>query len=276
MPLNGLYSAGRFRKTMVLGAAVFLLSAEMPAVAEGLVAHHARYVLSLAPDSKNSQITGADGLLDFNLKDTCDGWATDLKMKFVMSLDSGDGGALEMTQVTWESKDGKAYRYLIKNSAAGGGEEQMRGEARINADGQVSATADLPARSEGKLPAGTLFPIAHTRQMLEKAAAGETVFTADFFDGSASNQEMQASAIIGIGEKDWPGLAKPLPELAGKTSYPIGLAYFLGEDNDGVPDQEQYLQLYENGVLGALTVSFGTMKIRAVLDSLELQPEPAC
>ena len=261
---------------MALGAAVFLLSAEMPVSAEELVAHHARYVLSLAPDSKNSQITGADGLLDFDLKDTCDGWATDLKMKFVVSLDSGDGGTLEMTQVTWESKDGKAYRYLIKNSGGGGNEEQLRGEARIGADGKGTATADLPARAEAKLPEGILFPIAHTRLMLEKAAAGESVVAVEYFDGSASTETMQASALIGIGEKDWPGLTKKIPELAGKTSYPIGLAYFMGEDNDGVPDQEQYLQLYEDGVLGALTVSFGTMKIRAVLDSLKVQPEPAC
>jgi hypothetical protein len=272
-----MYNAGRFRKTIALGAAVFLLSAEIPAAADNLVAHHARYVLSLTPDSKNSQVTAADGLLDFDLKDTCDGWATDLKMKFVMSLDSGDSGTIETTQVTWESKDGTAYRYLIKNSGSGGREEQMRGEARLDKPGgTVTATADLPTRAEAKLPPGVLFPTAHTRLILQKAAEGESVVTAEFFDGSASTEAMQVSALIGVGEKDWPGLPKKIPELAGKTSYPIGLAYFLNEDNDGTPDQEQHLQLYENGVLGSLTITFGTIKVRAVLDSLKVQPEPAC
>src|SRR5689334_24808723 len=51
-----MHSAGLLRKATALGAAFFLLSAEMPAAADNLVAHHARYVLSLSPDSKNSQI----------------------------------------------------------------------------------------------------------------------------------------------------------------------------------------------------------------------------
>jgi len=272
-----MHSAGLLRKATALGAAFFLLSVESPAFAEGLVAHHARYVLSLTHDSKNSQVTGIDGLLDFDLKDTCDGWATDLKMKFVMSLEGGQGGAIEMSQMTWESKDGLSYRYFFKNSGNDGREEQMRGEARMDKPGgAATATADLPSRSEAKLPEGTLFPIAHTRLVLQKAAEGESVVTVEFFDGSAATEPMQVSALIGAGEKDWPGLEKKLPELAGKISFPVGLAYYSGQDIDGVPDQEQYLQLYENGVLGALTVSFGTLKIRATLDSLQLRPDSGC
>ena len=272
-----MHSAGRLRKATALGAAFFLLSAEMPAAADNLVAHHARYVLSLSPDSKNSQITGADGLLDFDLKDTCDGWATDLKMKFVMSLESGEGGTIEMTQVTWESKDGTAYRYLIKNSGSGGREEQLRGEAHMDKPGgEATVTADLPERAEAKLPAGTLFPMAHTRLVLDKAAAGESVVAAQYFDGTASTEAMQASALIGAGEKDWSGLPKKIPDLAGKTSYPIGYAFYLGDTSESVPDSEQFVRLYENGVIGTLAFSLGTIKIRAVLDSLKVQPQPAC
>jgi hypothetical protein len=272
-----MYSAGRFRKTIALGAAIFLLSAETTAWAEELAAHHATYVLTLAHDSRNSQVTGADGLMVFDLKDTCDGWAIDLKLKLIMSVESGESGTLEMTQVTWESKDGSAYRYLIKNSGGGGQEEQLRGEARIDvANGKGTATSDLPTRAEAALPENTVFPIAHTQLVLQKAAEGESVVTAEYFDGTASTDSMQASALIGPAEKDWPGLSKTIPELAGKISYPIGLAYYLGEDIDGVPDQEQFFQLYENGVLGALTVSFGTIKVRAVLDSLKMQPASGC
>jgi hypothetical protein len=273
-----MHSAGLLRKATALGAAFFLLSAEMPpAAAANLVAHHATYVLSLGRDSRNSQVVGADGLMVVDLKDTCDGWATDIKLKLLMSIEGGDGGTLEMTQVTWESKDGSTYRYMVKNGNGAGREEQFRGEAHIDlASGKGSVTSDLPTRTEAALPQNTLFPIAHTRLILQKAAEGESVVTAEYFDGTGSTETMQASAVIGPPEKDWSGLPKRIPELAGKTSYPIGLAYFQGAGNDGVPDQEQFLQLYDNGVLGALTVSFGTIKVRAVLDSLKLQPEPAC
>ena len=91
-----------------------------------------------------------------------------------------------------------------------------------------------------------------------------------------STEAMQVSVVIGVGEKDWPDLAKKFPELSGKISYPVGLAYYLGEDNDGTPDQEQFFQLYDNGVLGALNLSLGAIKIRAVLDSLQLQSGGGC
>jgi hypothetical protein len=278
-----MHSAGLLRKATVLGAVFFLLSAESTVAqespgAENLVAHHATYVLSLAPDNKNSQITGAEGLMVYDLKNVCDGWATDLKLKFVMSLDSGDNRDFETSQVTWEAKDGSAFRYLIKNSYGGGEADQLRGEARIDAaaGGKGTATADLPARAEAELPAGVLFPVAHTRALLKKAAEGETVFTTEFFDGTSSTEAMEASAIIGAGEKDWPDLPKKLPELAGKTSYPIGLAFFAGNKGDGVPDTEQVERLYDNGVIGAFSFQLGTVKIRAVLDSLQLKPDAGC
>jgi hypothetical protein len=211
---------------MALSAAIFLLSAESQGFAEELVPHKATYVLSLAPDNKNSQITGADGLMVYDLKNVCDGWATDLKLKFVMSLDGGDARDFETSQVTWEAKDGSAYRYFIKNGFGGGAVDQLRGEARVGArGGKGTATADLPTRSEAKLPDGTLFPLMHTRLILEKAAAGESTVTATYFDGTASTEAMQASALIGVGEKDWAGLSKPFPDLAGKISYPVGIAF---------------------------------------------------
>ena len=275
-----MYSVRRFHKAMALGAAFVLLSAEVPAWGdEPLAPHHATYVLSLAPDNQNSQITGADGLMVYDLKKTCDGWAADLQLKFVMSLEGGDNRSFETSQVTWEATDGSAYRYSIKNRFGGGAANQLRGEARIDvaAGGKATATADLPAPSQAKLPDGTLFPIIHTRELLKHARAGDAVFTAEFFDGTASTQAMEASALIGPGEVDWPGLPKKIPELAGHTSYPIGLAFYLGDQTDAVPDTEQSERLYDNGVIGAFSFSLGTIKIRAALDSVQLKtPEGGC
>jgi hypothetical protein len=272
-----MHSATLVGKATALGAAIFLLSAESPVVAEDLPAHHATYILSLAPDNKNTQITGGEGLMVYDLKNVCDGWATDLKLKFVMSLEGGENRAYQTSQVTWEAKDGSAYRYLIK-TGEGGQAGQLRGEARIDAaaGGKVTATADLPTQSEAKLPDGTLFPLMHTRLVLKKAAEGENFVSAEYFDGTASTEAMQASALIGPGEKDWAGLPKPFPDLAGRTSYPISLAFYLGNKADSVPDSEQSLRLYDNGVMGAFSFSLGTIKIRAVLDSLQVKPEGGC
>ena len=59
--------AGLSRRAAALAATVLLLSAE-GASAEGLRAQHATYILSLGPNSGNSSVTGADGLMVYDLK----------------------------------------------------------------------------------------------------------------------------------------------------------------------------------------------------------------
>jgi hypothetical protein len=257
-------------------AVLLLCLAGTPAGAVNLLAHHATYVLSLAPGNQNGEITGAEGLMDFDLKDVCDGWATDLKLRFVMSLDSGETHNVDISQVTWEAKDGSAFRFLIKNGNGADQVDQQRGEARIDASGKAVATSDLPQQAEAKLPGGTLFPIAHTMLLLKKAAAGETVVTANYFDGTTPTQAMQASALIGAGEKNWTGLPKSFAPLKDLNSYPIGLAFYLGDQTDSTPNSEQFMRLFENGVLGELNFDLGNIKIHALLNELKLQPNPGC
>jgi hypothetical protein len=264
---------GLSRCVAALAATTLLLSAES-AAAEGLRAQHATYILSVATNSGSGSVS-ADGLMVYDLKNVCDGWATDLKLKLLMGAEGGEGHGIEISQVTWESKDGNSYRYVIKNGDGGGRSQQLRGEAD-NAGGKVTVTADQPTQAEKQLPDHTLFPLAHTRELLKHAAAGETVFTANYFDGTASTEAMQASAVIGSGEADWNGLPKPFPELKGVTSYPVGLAFFQGDQADGTPESEQAMRLYDNGVIGTLTFSLGNIKIRATLDSLQLLPDTGC
>src|SRR3954469_24060898 len=124
---------GLSRYVAAVVATTLLLSAAS-AGAEGLRAHHATYILSIGSNSGSSSITGADGVMVFDLKNVCDGWASDLKSKIVMGLEGGENRGIESSQVTWESKDGTAYRYVIKNGYGDGRTVQLRGEAR-NAGG---------------------------------------------------------------------------------------------------------------------------------------------
>jgi EipB-like len=269
------------RAAISAAAACAMLGASEAAVAaDDMVAHHATYALSLAPGNGNSSIIGADGIMIYDMKDTCDGWATDLKLKVIISFDSGDARTFETSQVYWESKNGKSFRFLTKTGTGGGDDQsnQTRGEARIDSSGNGSVVADLPSKGEAKLPAGTLFPIGQTELVLKQAAAGETFVSAEVFDGTIPTQAVQETALIGAGEKDWGGLAKKFPDLAGLMSYPVGLAYFIGESTDATPDNEQSMRLYDNGVVGLFDFDFGQggIKIRALLNDLKLQKASGC
>lgn len=245
--------------------------------AADMAAHHAVYALSLAPGNGNGSIAGADGVMTYDLKDVCDGWATDLKLKVIIAFDNGDTRTFEVSQVYWEAKNGKAFRFLTK--VGGGGDEasnQTRGEARIDSSGNATVIADLPMPAEAKLPDGTMFPTAQTELVLDKAASGESVVSATVFDGTIPTETAEVSALIGGGTKDWKA-PKPFPDLAGHISYPVGLAYFIGDKTDSTPDSEQSLRLFDNGVVGQYDFDFlGGIKIRALLDDLKMQGPAGC
>jgi hypothetical protein len=264
------------------GLAVGLLAAPIclapiGASAANLVPHHATYIINLAPDNKNGDVGGVEGLLAFDLKDTCDGWAMDLKMRVIMTGDDGESHSVNISQVTWESKDGSSYRFLMKNGNGTGQPDQIRGEAKSDSgSGAASVTTDLPAKAEAKLPDHTLFPMAHTRALLDQAAKGENTLSAEVFDGTTPTEAMQESALIGPGEKNWAGLPKKITALAGLTSYPVGLAFYFGDKTDATPDIEQFMRIYENGVAGEIGFDLGGAKLRATLDQLQILKDPGC
>jgi hypothetical protein len=275
--MAGLRFPRDFLRLPILIAVGSICFAPVGAAAANLVPHHATYIISLAPDNKNGDIGGVEGLLAFDLKDTCDGWAMDLKMRVIMTDDDGEGHSISISQVTWEAKDGSAYRFLMKNDNGSGQPQQIRGEAKSDAEsGATSVTTDLPAEAEAKLPDHTLFPMAHTRVLLDHAAKGESTLSAEVFDGTTPTEAMQESALIGPGEKDWPGLPKKITALAGLISYPVGLAFFFGDKTDATPDIEQFMRIYENGVAGEIGFDLGGAKLRATLDQVQILKDSGC
>jgi hypothetical protein len=266
----------------LLAVAAAMPAFSIPAGADPLVAHHATYALSVAPGSDNGGITGADGVMEYDQKDTCDGWATDLKLKVILTDDNGAARTMEVSQVYWEAKNGKSFRFMTKSTVGDGSgngqSNQTRGEVRIDSAGNASVVADQPVHAEAKLPAGILFPLGQTDLIIKQAAAGETFVSAEVFDGTIPTQAAQETALIGAGEKDWNNMGKKFPDLAGVTSYPIGLAYFIGNKSDSTPDVEQSMRIYGNGIVGLFDFDLGQggVKIRALLDTLKLQPASGC
>ena len=238
--------------------------------------HRATYALSLASSAGAGQVLAVDGAMVFEWTDACDGWALNLKAQIILNLESGDSQSVTISQVTWEAKDGSKFRYLTKQSHANE-TEQTRGEATYDAAaGKGELIADLPAKVDTELPAGTLFPSAQTNLLLDRAAAGEQVVIAKVFDGTVQTAPMDVSAVIGAGAKEWSGLKHDFPALKGLTSYPAALAYYFAERPDGTPDAEQTVRIYENGVLGELIFDFAGIQIKAALDKLEMLLAGAC
>ena len=64
-----------------------------------------------------------------------------------------------MNVASWESKDGRRYRFFVKRLEGDQVTEEYRGEAELSAPGGPGrAKYTLPEEKTLDLPAGTLFP----------------------------------------------------------------------------------------------------------------------
>lgn len=242
-----------------------------PAQAD-LLPHRVVYNLSLGT---NGTLTGGNGLMTFEIKDVCDGWAMDLKAELALAGEDGAIHRLGWSQVSWESKDGKRYRYFTRELSDNDETSRRRGEVRRDtADGPANVIADLPQQSEFKLPAHTMFPVQHTLALIKADAAGESYVLANLFDGSIGDDAIEVGSALSPGSPDWVPPAKNFAALKGMRSFPVALAFYMTGSPEGMPDTEQSMRLYSNGVVGSLTFSLGDLAVHATMDELTpLKPE---
>ncbi|WP_374375626.1 EipB family protein [Dongia sp.] len=237
-----------------------------------LLPHRAVYVLGIGA---GSTMSGGDGVMSYEIKDVCDGWAVDLKAELTLATEDGQVHRLGWSQVTWEAKDGSRFRYFMRELSDSEETSRRRGEARRDAEGAIKVVADLPEQSEFPMPKDVLFPIQHTEALIAAEAAGRGYMLAQLFDGSIGEQAMEVGAALGGGDTEWRVPGKPVPELDGQRSFPVGLAYFMSASPEGLPDTEQQLRLFANGVVGHLTFALGDINIQARLDEFRaLKAEP--
>lgn len=231
-----------------------------------LLPHRVVYELDLG---KGGTLTGGNGLMTFEIKDVCDGWAMDLKAEIALASEDGEIHRLGWSQVSWESKDGKRYRYFTRELSDGQETSRRRGEARRDtADGAAKVVADLPEQAEFTLPTGTLFPVQHTVAMIKADADGAPYLLANLFDGSIDNAAVEVGAALGPGDAKWTPGGKSFADLKGVRSFPAALAFYMSGSPEGVPDTEQSMRLYANGVVGSLVFALGDLKVHAVMDEL--------
>ena len=130
--------------------------------------------------------------------------------------------------------------------------------------------ADAPMKdqlnaSSAALPAGTIFPTEHVRELIEAARAGERLVSRQVFDGSGEDALTLATAVIGS------------PSGKGKERrWPVSLAYFPLLEETMLPQFEIAFDLAENGVLHDMTLDYGDFTLKADLEKLEPLEQPAC
>ncbi len=278
MPLSTLLFRRPRAAALALSAA--LLLAALPALAgpaaPGLVAHRAGYTLSLHSAEKGSGVESATGVMIYEWADVCDGWT--VQQRFELSVRAGEGdNQVRSEYITWESKDGRSYRFRSRQHQGGVVIRELDGTAEMPESGAGAVRFSQPEEKTLPLPPGTMFPTAHFMALMDRAQAGKRLFNRFVFDGTGDEGAQELNAVIAParkGKKEGPEPA--IAALTGMDVWPMRFAFFDAVSRDGQPNYELGIQYFANGVADELRLDFGPYVVAGTLSRLEMLPQPGC
>lgn len=266
----------RQSQTAVLLALIALLGAAAPPARAAdpvpLVAHRAAYSLALE-SARGTDVAAVSGAMGFEITDACDGWATRQRLRLVVT--NRDGQDIEMVSdyATWESKDGTRMRFRMRQTTDTAVQEQVEGSASLEREGGPGTIRyTMPEAKEAPIPAGTMFPMAHTAAIVAAAERGQRFVQIPIFDGTSDKGVQDSSVVIGA----W-GVqsAAPYPALAAMPSGRVRIAFYDRANGAQKPDYEVGMRYWANGVADELQMDFTDFVMRGKLTEFAITP-PQC
>jgi hypothetical protein len=273
--LNSMNLERRHLGTALWALVLCFAALAKPAAAVDVVPHHAVYELSLKSGG-HGDVSDVTGTIVFDWEDACDGWAVSYRMNMNFLYQTGTEIEFGANIASWESKDGRRYRFFVKRLQGEQVTEEFRGDAELSAaGGPGQARYSLPEEKTIDLPAGTLFPTAHSMRVLEMMAHGDRFFWTNFFDGSDGNGVLGVNAIVTDRKNSDSAAGKAWPLLAGTANNNVRMAFFKPTDESELPESEQELLMFDNGITSELIFDYGEFSVLGKLK--ELKPlKPSC
>ncbi len=247
------------------------------AVAVDLASHLALYSMTLHSAKSGSGVNSVRGEMAVDWMRTCSGWTFEHRSLIDVGFSQGDPVRLSTNATSWESLDGLEYRFSIRNLKNGKLADKVAGVARLGAlgaEGSVSFSA--PKRRTLVLPAGTMFPVRHSVELIGLVGRAPKMMTRIVFDGMSFDGAFELSAVLGRPATRKANGGKGLEALAGRRYWPVQFAFFPVKSRSPLPENEVGMRVYDNGVSDALLIGFGEFTVRATLSKLQILKPPAC
>lgn len=245
-------------------------AAEPVSAAVQLAPHRAVYSMSLGTARSGTNTVDVRGAMYLELAEACDGWTVSQRVR--MTLYATQGGEIDTDSnfSSWESRDGKSYRFTVRNLRNGKVTEEFRGDANLEgADRSGKATFTTGVTFE--LPKGTLFPTEHMAKLIAAAQDGSIRLSRIMFDGATLDGPLEVNAIIGSPVKPAGG-----DHLTDRASWPVRMAFFPIQSQQAEPDYEVAVRLVDNGVSDRLLLDYGDFTVNASPEKIEPLPKPKC
>ena len=235
-----------------------------------LVGQNATYTLALSKVRGHS-VTGATGRLEFDVRNTCDAYTVSQKMTLLIRNQDGTLSRTSSDYETWEAKNGRRFTFLLRQGEGAKTEVQDQGTAVMGAKGG-EVTYLVPKGRTEKLPPDTLFPMAHTKAILEAAEAGNRYIDPPLFDGTSTHgAEHTFVAILDRQTARHDRFA----HLSKLPSTLVDIGFWPRTEKDDEPDFRTQMRYFTNGVSRDVQLDFGNFVMDGKLTALTILPD-AC
>lgn len=255
-------------------------------IKDRIVPHRALYKLTMAGTKNGSTISDIAGRMYYSWSDDCDAWNVEQSMQIRFFTSEGDVNDTSSALTSREAKDGSTYYFHVKRTGETDQPDVARGSAKLIADASGTGTGD--ALASGKvdkkyaLSSATTFPAHHTMQILSHALSSQKFFSVNVFDGADENGLNEISTFIGnpIEPKTMVEKTASLPDpevaLTHVRAWPVRMAFFAPDSQNGAPDYEMDVILLENGIIKSMTIDYDDFTMKADLVKVEAIPPSKC
>jgi hypothetical protein len=260
------------------GAAAGGFKAVLPQQAAELVPHKALYDIDLVATHSGSQILNISGKMAYEWKPDCEGWMTGHKFQLRYDYADAPGMSIASDFSTYESFDGSSFNYTSSRSRDGEIYQTILGHAAMDKGGG-QAVFRQPENLKYDLAKGTLFPMAHTIELIRHATRGDQFYSAQIFDGSDQEGPIEINSFIGREVK----LPKELADnpkvdqaMLGGRAWSVRMAVFPVKNEEEESDYEMSMNFHDNGVISDMLIEYDDFSVKQRLVALEKIPAESC
>lgn len=244
-----------------------------PAQNLGFVPHKALYEIRLSSRRSNANVSDIKGQMAYEWTSSCDAWITAHRFDITYNYLEAPPMRLTSEFSTHESFDGNSFNFSSQRKHDDQVIEEIRGVANHSeGEGDARAIYSIPKELAFDLPDNTLFPMAHTMDLLRALKDGQRFHNKTLFDGSDEDGPVAVNSFVG--KKSAPVTEESITEnmdmaLLAAQGWRVRLAFFPLHEFETTSDYEMSAIFHENGVISDMEIEYKDFSITQKLIALE-------
>jgi len=248
--------------------------------------HRAVYDVSLAHAASGSSVAHLEGRMVYELSgNNCEGYTQNLRFVTRTTNQNGAVNLTDLRTASWESGNSEKLRFEIKNYLDNKLAEETSGTAqRSQSQGTVVVILNKPGSKSLTISPQIMFPIAHSKAVIAAAEKGDTIYQAQFYDGSESGEKVYLTTaaigkkVVAVTRSQSNNPKDGKLDVADVTSWPVAMSYFDSDNTtgDATPAFEMSYRFHDNGVTSKFLIDHGDFSFKGVLAQLVYTAEAGC